>query len=206
MALRYSGGLLGAQYANRTVATVGKRSSGKQSDVCQVLARWDAGGLREREQYLCGECVRRENHPADTRRKQYDCEWNFDWVYEEEFFCRDGFRWSPDGKYIAYWQSDTEGTGWFDIINNVDSLYPKIIRFPYPKAGTTNSAVKVGYVAATGGETTWIDLPGDPRQNYIMRMEFIPESNDLFIQQMNRPQNTNKVWIASIGGGAPKIS
>lgn len=78
----------------------------------------------------------------------------FDWVYEEEFFCRDGFRWSPDGKYIAYWQSDTEGTGWFDIINNVDSLYPKIIRFPYPKAGTTNSAVKVGYVAAAGGETT----------------------------------------------------
>ena len=127
-----------------------------------------------------------------------------DWVYEEEFNCRDGFRWSPDGQYIAYWQSDTEGTGWFDIINNVDSLYPKILRFPYPKAGTTNSAVKVGYVAASGGETTWIDLPGDPRQNYIMRMDFIPESNDLFIQQMNRPQNTNKVWIATIGGGAPK--
>ncbi|WP_304633455.1 DPP IV N-terminal domain-containing protein, partial [uncultured Muribaculum sp.] len=33
----------------------------------------------------------------------------FDWVYEEEFGCRDGFRWSPDSKYIAYWQSDTEG-------------------------------------------------------------------------------------------------
>jgi len=25
----------------------------------------------------------------------------FDWVYEEELSCRDGFRWSPDGKYIA---------------------------------------------------------------------------------------------------------
>ena len=60
----------------------------------------------------------------------------FDWVYEEEFNCRDGFRWSPDGQYIAYWQSDTQGTGWFDIINNVDSIYPKIQRFPYPKAGT----------------------------------------------------------------------
>ena len=38
----------------------------------------------------------------------------FDWVYEEEFACRDGFRWSPDGQYIAYWQSDTKGTGVFD--------------------------------------------------------------------------------------------
>src|SRR5436190_2884265 len=30
----------------------------------------------------------------------------FDWVYEEEFDCRDGFRWSPDGKSIAYWKVD----------------------------------------------------------------------------------------------------
>lgn len=128
----------------------------------------------------------------------------FDWVYEEEFDCRDGFRWSPDGKYIAYWQSDTEGTGWFDIINNVDSLYPKIIKFPYPKAGTANSAVKVGYVSSDGGDTHWIDIPGNARENYIMRMDFIPDSDELFIQQMNRQQNTNKVWIAKIGDGSLK--
>lgn len=128
----------------------------------------------------------------------------FDWVYEEEFDCRDGFRWSPDGKYIAYWQNDTEGTGWFDIINNVDSLYPKIIKFPYPKAGTANSAVKVGYVSADGGDTHWIDIPGNARENYIMRMDFIPDSDELFIQQMNRQQNTNKVWIAKIGDGSLK--
>ncbi len=127
----------------------------------------------------------------------------FDWVYEEEFACRDGFRWSPDGRYIAYWQSDTEGTGWFDMINNVDSIYPTFVHFPYPKAGTTNSAVKVGYVSANGGATTWINIPGDPRNNYIPRMEFIPDSNELFIQQMNRAQNTNKVWIAKIGETQP---
>ncbi len=128
----------------------------------------------------------------------------FDWVYEEEFSCRDGFRWSPDGRYIAYWQSDTEGTGVFDIINNVDSLYPTILHFPYPKAGTTNSAVKVGYVPADGGSTTWVNIPGDPRNNYIPRMDFIPESNELFIQQMNRQQNTNKVWIVALGESEPK--
>lgn len=128
----------------------------------------------------------------------------FDWVYEEEFACRDGFRWSPDGNYIAYWQSDTEGTGVFDIINNVDSIYPTILHFPYPKAGTSNSAVKVGYIPADGGTTTWIDIPGDPRNNYIPRMDFIPESNELFIQQLNREQNTNKIWIARIGSATPE--
>ena len=101
----------------------------------------------------------------------------FDWVYEEEFSCRDGFRFSPDSRFIAYWQSDTRGTGVFDIINNVDSLYPTLLHFPYPKAGTTNSAVRVGYMPVEGGETHWVDLPGDARNMYIPRMEFIPGSN-----------------------------
>ena len=94
--------------------------------------------------------------------------------------------------------------GWFPLepgrkaYRLLAKRYAKVIHFPYPKAGTTNSAVKVGYVSSTGGNTTWIAIPGDPRNNYLPRMEFIPESDELFIQQLNRPQNTNKVWIAKI--------
>jgi len=130
----------------------------------------------------------------------YTVNGTFDWVYEEEFACRDGFLWSPDSKYIAYWQSDTRGTGVFYMINNVDSIYPSLIPLPYPKVGTTNSAVKVGVIPASGGTTQWIPIPGDERNNYIPRMEFIPNSNELMIQQLNRLQNTNKLWIAEAGG------
>ncbi|HEX5964978.1 MAG TPA: DPP IV N-terminal domain-containing protein, partial [Pyrinomonadaceae bacterium] len=42
----------------------------------------------------------------------------FDWVYEEELFCRDGFRWSPDSKQIAYWQLNSEGVKEMTLINN----------------------------------------------------------------------------------------
>ncbi len=121
----------------------------------------------------------------------------FDWVYEEELSCRDGFRWSPDGTQIAYWQSDTEGIGTFYMINNVDSIYSQIIPLPYPKVGTDNSAVKVGVVSAAGGETKWFDVPGDPRNNYLARMDFIPHSNEVLIQQLNRKQNSNTVWIGN---------
>jgi len=121
----------------------------------------------------------------------------FDWVYEEELDCRDGFRWSPDGKNIAYWQSDTKGIGTFYMIDNVDSIYPTIIPIPYPKVGTANSAVKVGIVSAGGGATKWFDVPGDPPNNYLARMDFIPNSSEVMIQQLNRLQNTNKVWIGN---------
>ena len=121
----------------------------------------------------------------------------FDWVYEEELGCQDGFRWSPDGKDIAYWQSDTRGVGTFYMINNVDSNYSKPIPLPYPKVGTANSAVKVGVVSAAGGETKWFSIPGDSRNNYLARMDFIPESNEVMIQQLNRLQNTNTVWVGN---------
>ncbi|MBK9528298.1 MAG: S9 family peptidase [Acidobacteria bacterium] len=126
----------------------------------------------------------------------------FDWVYEEELDCRDGFRWSPDGKTIAYWQSDTKNIGTFYLIDNVSDIYSKPIPLPYPKVGTKLSAVKIGVILATGGKTMWFEMPGDPTNNYIARMDFIPNSNELMIQQLNRLQNTNKVWI----GDAAKLT
>jgi len=128
----------------------------------------------------------------------------FDWVYEEELGDRDGFRWSPDGKNIAYWQSDTKGVGIFYMINNVDSNYSKIIPIPYPKVGTSNSAVKVGVISANGGQTKWFKVPGDPRNNYLARLDYIPGSDEVMIQQLNRLQNTNHIWIGNTGTMALK--
>ena len=123
---------------------------------------------------------------------------NFDWVYEEELSCYDGWRWSPDGKKIAYWHSDTGGTGTFMMIDNIDSLYSFTIPLPYPKAGTTNSAVKVGVVDVETARTGWFPVPGDPRENYIARMEFVPGTDEVMIQQLNRLQNTNTVYYGNV--------
>ena len=123
---------------------------------------------------------------------------HFDWVYEEELSCYDGWRWSPDGRKIAYWHSDTGGTGTFLMIDNIDSLYSFTIPLPYPKAGTTNSAVKVGVVDVETARTGWFPVPGDPRENYIARMEFVPGTDEVMIQQLNRLQNTNTVYYGNV--------
>jgi len=118
-----------------------------------------------------------------------------DWVYEEEFSVRDGFRWSPDGKRIAFWNFDMTGVGTFKLINDTDSLYPITIPIQYPKVGTANSAVRIGVVSADGGPTTWIQLPGDPREDYVARMEWAGP-RELVIQRPNRLQNTNSSsWL-----------
>jgi len=118
-----------------------------------------------------------------------------DWVYEEELGVRDGFRWSPDGRRIAYWQFDTSGVGIFTLLNNTDGVYPVATRIPYPKPGTVNSAVRIGVVAADGGETTWMQTPGDPRDSYLARLEWQGDGA-LAIQQLNRLQNQQDLLSA----------
>ncbi len=128
----------------------------------------------------------------------------FDWVYEEELDLRDGFRWSPDSRMIAYWQLDAAGVRDFLMINNTDSLYSYTIPVQYPKAGTTNSAGRVGFVSADGGPTTWLKLDGDPRENYIARMEWAESSEEVIIQYLNRLQNTNRVMLGNAKSGSAR--
>lgn len=125
----------------------------------------------------------------------------FDWVYEEEWFDRDGFRWSPDGRLIAYWQLDASGIRDFFMINNTDSLYSFLIPVQYPKVGTTLSACRVGVVSSSGGTTRWLDVSGDPRNNYIPRMEWAANSKEVVLQQFNRLQNVDKVMLGDVETG-----
>ncbi len=125
----------------------------------------------------------------------------FDWVNEEEFYLRDGFSWSPDGRHIAYWQLDTSGVPLFTMIDNVSQLYPTLTQFPYPKVGETNSAMRIGVLPSDGGDTTWMQIPGAPRDHYLVRMQWAGNSDELLVQQMNRAQNTMHLWVTQIDDG-----
>ena len=121
----------------------------------------------------------------------------FDWVYEEELmnYYADGWRWSPDGRSIAYWQLDADSVKDFNLINYTDSLYSRVIPIQYPKAGESNSAARVGVVPAAGGPTRWLEIPGDPRDHYIARMDWAANSDEVVLQRLNRLQNTNEIML-----------
>ncbi len=126
----------------------------------------------------------------------------FDWVYEEEFGCRDGFRWSPDSKQIAYWQVDATNIRDYLMLNTTDSIYSHVVPVEYPKVGESPSPTRIGVVAVSGGQdgvpsTTWLNIPGDPEQHYLTRMEWLPKGGSLIVQQLNRKQNESKVLICS---------
>lgn len=125
----------------------------------------------------------------------------FDWAYEEEFGCRDGFRWSPDGKNIAYWTIDAHTIRNFLMINNTDSTYSYTIPVEYPKVGETPSGATISVIDIVDGRTVTMDIPGDPVQHYLPRMEWATNSDELIIQQLDRKQQESKIFIANASTG-----
>lgn len=128
----------------------------------------------------------------------------FDWVYEEEFSIKDGFRWSPDSKKIAFWQLDTSGSKDFTMINNTDELYPTVTKFPYPKVGETNALAKIGIVHLSNQKTVWTKIPNNSREMYIPRMNWSGNSEQVLVQHVNRKQDTNHLYLSNASNGEVK--
>lgn len=124
----------------------------------------------------------------------------FDWVYEEEFGCRDGFRWSPDSKQIAFWQVDATKIRDYYMLNTTDSNYSKVIPVEYPKVGEAPSPAKIGVITLNGGVIRWMKIEGDPQQHYITRMEWT-NPNELIVQQLDRKQQESRLMYCRTGDG-----
>ena len=129
----------------------------------------------------------------------------FDWVYEEEFGCRDGFIFNEDGTRIAFWQIDANQVRDFYMINNTDSIYSYTIPVEYPKVGEDLTPARIGVINLTNEEITWMKIPGEQNKFYLPRMTWMPGRNDLMIQQLNRKQNHSKIYIANANNGSTEL-
>ena len=129
----------------------------------------------------------------------------FDWVYEEEFGCRDGFIFNEDGSRIAFWQIDANQVRDFYMINNTDSIYSYTIPVEYPKVGEDLSPARIGVINLSNEKTTWMNIPGEQNKFYLPRMTWMPGRNDLMIQQLNRKQNHSKIYIANSDSGETEL-
>lgn len=75
-----------------------------------------------------------------------------DWVYEEEFDLRDGFRWSPDSQHLAFWHFDSNGVGEYPLVNYTNTLYLTFERFLIrkrePRIPLSQSALSISPVTS----------------------------------------------------------
>ena len=85
---------------------------------------------------------------------------HYGWVYEEELSGFDGYRWSPDSRYIAYVEEDQSEVGRFTMIDELQ-LYPDVQQVFYPKAGSTNPRIRIAVINVQGGGKKFVKIDSE---------------------------------------------
>jgi len=181
--------------ASGTVTPVADRADG-----FQMFAKFNPAGdkvafVRERDLFVVDLATMEEMRLTDSGSPGGIINGTFDWVYEEEFGLRDGFRWSPDGQHIALFQLDESATRDFQM-TDFRTLYPEYTRFRYPKAGEVNSEIHVGVIDIPTGEMRFFDTDtwneGGETTEYLALMDWTPAIDGTYhvwMARMNRDQN-----------------
>ncbi len=126
-----------------------------------------------------------------------------DWVYEEEFEFTKAYQWSNDGQYIAYIKFNETNVKQCEL-TYYGSLYPRIYKYKYPKAGENNSLVSVHVYNLTSGITKSMDI-GKDTNIYIPRIKWTQGKDILSIQRLNRLQNKWEILLANANTGTSRV-
>lgn len=127
-----------------------------------------------------------------------------DWVYEEEFHLKTGMQWSPDGKKLAFYRFDESHVKQFNMTMYNRELYPENYAFKYPKAGEENSIVTIHVYDLSTGTTQKMDV-GEETDQYIARIKWTTNPNELAMVRLNRLQNKMDVLLANANSGESKV-
>jgi len=122
-----------------------------------------------------------------------------DWVYEEEFGFSKAWAWSPDGKKIAYYRFDEAHVKLFNM-TTYGELYPEWYQFKYPKAGEENSVVSLHVFHLADQQTVEIQT-GEEKDQYLPRIEWTTDPEQLAFIRLNRLQNKLDLFLADAASG-----
>jgi dipeptidyl-peptidase 4 len=121
------------------------------------------------------------------------------WVYEEEFGFAQAWQWSPDGRRIAYWQTDERGVP-VTQLTDFEDQHPDWFTLAYPKVGDPNPSVRIGVVDLASDETRWMDV-GLPDEHYVPRVYWTSDPHTLAVVTLNRPQNHMRLFFFDVRDG-----
>jgi len=126
----------------------------------------------------------------------------FGWVYEEEFGLPQAWKWSPDSKYIAFWQTDERNVPIYQITDYSDQ-HPEYSEIPYPKVGDKNPKVKIGVIDIESTKRTWMNVPVEG--GYIPRIYWTSNTGQLAIVRFNRQQTDLSLYFHDAATGKGEL-
>jgi dipeptidyl-peptidase 4 len=128
---------------------------------------------------------------------------HFDWMYEEEFGINQGWNWSPDSRYIAFWQVDESAEPVIQI-SDYSGAHPTWEKIRIPQPGDSITRVRIGVIAVGTGSRVWLDT-GELGDSYIPRIYWTSQPDTLAVVTLNRPQNVMKLFFFDVRTGGRRL-
>lgn len=113
-----------------------------------------------------------------------------------------GVRWSPDGRQIAYVQSDISKVPRLPLLDT-DPNTPKVRYEYYSRVGAPGESYRLGIVSATGGATRWLSLPEYPdgKIGFNFEWSWEDDSKHVLIVQDSRGSVVRDILLANAATG-----
>jgi dipeptidyl-peptidase-4 len=122
----------------------------------------------------------------------------FGWVYEEEFGLVQAWLWSPDSRYIAFWQSDEREIPIYQM-TDFSGPHAEYERIPYPRVGDPVPPVRIGVIDLNSLAQQWVNLDLD--WGYVPRLYWTSKPGQLALAHLNRKQNHLRLFFADSASG-----
>jgi dipeptidyl-peptidase 4 len=127
-----------------------------------------------------------------------------DWVYPEELDIKTAYWWAPDSSAIAYLEMDERKVAQYPLVD-FSSFDGKAEMERYPPAGGANPVVHVFVTPVSGGPAKQMET-GSLTDQYIPRVNWLPDAKHLAIQRLNRPQTNLDLLIADATSGTSRLA
>jgi dipeptidyl-peptidase-4 len=160
------------------------------------------GYERDGDMFVYDMAAKRETRLTSDARGDSVYNGHFDWVYEEEFGLAQAWSWSPDSRYIAFWQVDESAEPTIQL-TDFDGRHPDWWRLRIPQPGDSNPTVKIGVVDVKAGQTVWLD-PGESGDYYVPRIYWVGRPDTLAVVTLNRAQNQMKLFFFDVRSGGKR--
>ncbi len=124
-----------------------------------------------------------------------------EFIAQEEMDRSSGFWWSPDGRRLAYQETDERHIPLYSIAHQGNAkISVETHRYPFP--GAANAKIRLGIVGSEGGETRWVNLsePNSWAEEYLARVDWdSPES--VLVQVLSRDQKLLRLYRVEAATG-----
>jgi dipeptidyl-peptidase-4 len=110
--------------------------------------------------------------------------------------------WSPDGKWIAFVQSDASDVRLRSVLVPGDPTYPGVKEVRFARVGGTISTLRVGVVDSQGRETRWLSIPVPKEGFYLGQVDWAGNSDELLVEKLSRFRDKREFLIADVRTGA----